>query len=114
MAPGTGNLSCSRASLATAGTLLPVTTSNSVSTPGGWTTNTHGRQFALHPNYAELKAIYDSGKLAVIANVGPLAAPVTRAQWYGPSASKPALPLSLYSHDDQQKAWMSGTPRTSL
>lgn len=111
MAPGTGNLAYTRAALA-ATALLPTTT-NSVSTPGGWTTNTHGRQFALHPNYVELKAIYDSGKLAVIANVGPLAAPVTRAQWYGPSATKPALPLSLYSHDDQQKAWMSGTPRAA-
>jgi uncharacterized protein (DUF1501 family) len=111
MAPGTGNLAYTRAALAA--TALTPTTTNSVSKPGGWTTNTHGRQFALHPNYAELKAIYDTGKLAVIANVGPLAAPVTRAQWYGPSATKPALPLSLYSHDDQQKAWMSGTPRTA-
>jgi len=92
-----------------AATALPATTINSVATPGGWTTNTHGRQFALNPNYAELKAIYDTGKLAVIANVGPLVAPMTRAQWYGPSASRPARPLSLYSHDDQQKGWMSGT-----
>ena len=92
-----------------AATALPATTTNSVATPGGWTTNTYGRQFALHPNYAELKAIYDTGKLAVIANVGPLIAPMTRAQWYGPSASRPPRPLNLYSHDDQQKSWMSGT-----
>lgn len=104
---GTGNLSYTRALLAA--TTLPATTTNSVATPGGWTTNTYGRQFALHPNYAELKAIYDTGKLAVIANVGPLIAPMTRAQWYGPSASRPPRPLNLYSHDDQQKSWMSGT-----
>ena len=102
-----GNLAYTRALLAA--TALPATTSNSVATPGGWTTNTHGRQFALHPNYAELKAIYDTGKLAVIANVGPLIAPMTRAQWYGPSASRPPRPLNLYSHDDQQKSWLSGT-----
>ena len=102
-----GNLAYTRALLAA--TALPATTSNSVSKPGGWTTNTHGRQFALHPNYAELKAIYDTGKLAVIANVGPLVAPLTRAQWYGPSASRPKTPLNLYSHDDQQKSWLSGT-----
>lgn len=106
-ASGTGNLSYLRSQLAA--TALPATTINSVATPGGWTTNTFGRQFALHPNYAELKAIYDTGKLAVIANVGPLIAPMTRAQWYGPSASRPPRPLNLYSHDDQQKSWMSGT-----
>ena len=103
--PGTGNLSYTRAQLAA--TALPATTVNSVAAPGGWTTNTYGRQFALHPSYAELKAIYDTGKLAVIANVGPLIAPITRDQWYkGP---RPATPLNLYSHDDQQKSWQSGT-----
>ena len=103
----TGNLAYTRDLLAA--TALPASTVNSVSKPGGWTTNTHGRQFALHPNYAELKAIYDTGKLAVIANVGSLVAPITRAQWYGPSASRPPRPLNLYSHDDQQKSWLSGT-----
>lgn len=103
----TGNLAYSNAQLAA--TALPASISNTVTTPGGWTTNTYGRQFALHPSYTELKAIYDTGKLAVIANVGPLIAPMTRAQWYGPSASRPPRPLNLYSHDDQQKSWMSGT-----
>ena len=109
MAPGTGNLAYTRAALAA--TALSPTTTNSVTKPGGWTTNTHGRQFALHPKYAELKAIYDAGSLAVIANVGPLVAPVNRAQLYGPSAARPPMPVSLYSHDDQQKAWMSGNSR---
>ena len=112
---GTGNLAFTRAQLAA--TALPPTTGNSLNSnvndpaaaAGGWTTNTYGRQFALHPQYAELKSIFDSGKLAVIANVGPLIAPMTRAQWYGPSATKPAQPRNLYSHDDQQKSWMSGT-----
>ncbi len=109
---GTGNLAFTNAQLD--GTALPATTVNSLTgtaspAAGGWTTNTFGRQFALHPQYAELKAIYDTGKLAVIANVGPLIAPMTRAQWYGPSASKPAQPRNLYSHDDQQRSWMSGT-----
>lgn len=108
----TGNLAYTLAQLDN--TALPATTVNSINglttpTAAGWTTNTHGRQFALHPSYAELKAIYDTGKLAVIANVGPLVAPINRAQWYGPSASRPPQPLNLYSHDDQQKSWMSGT-----
>ncbi len=108
-----GNLAYTRAQLAA--TALPATTGNSLNggapapTAAGWTTNTFGRQFALHPNYAELKGLYDSQQLAVIANVGPLIAPINRAQWYGPSAGRPATPASLYSHDDQQKSWMSGT-----
>jgi uncharacterized protein (DUF1501 family) len=106
-AQGTGNLAYTRAKLAN--TVLPASTSNTVTTPGGWTNNTHGRQFALHPDYVELKALYDTGKLAVIANVGSLIAPISRTQWYGPSATRPATPVGLYSHDDQQKAWMSGT-----
>lgn len=108
----TGNLAYTLPLLAA--TALPATTVNSINglttpTAAGWTTNTHGRRFALHPSYAELKAIYDTGKLAVIANVGPLVAPMTRAQWYGPSATRPKAPLNLYSHDDQTKSWMSGT-----
>ncbi len=105
-----GNLAFTRALLAP--TALPATSGNSVSlavAAGGWTTNTYGRQFAMHPNYTELKDLYYTGKLAVIANVGPLVAPLTRAQWYGPSASRPKTPLNLYSHDDQQKSWLSGT-----
>ena len=111
-ATSTGNLAYTLPQLAA--TALAATTVNSLNglttpTSAGWTTNTYGRQFALHPAYAELKAIYDTGKLAVIANVGPLVAPITRAQWYGPSATRPKAPLNLYSHDDQTKGWMSGT-----
>lgn len=102
-----GNLAYTRAQLAA--TALPATTSNALAVPGGWTTNTYGRQFALHPSYSELHSLYGGGKLAIIANAGPLVAPINRAQWYGPSASRPPLPVNLYSHDDQQKAWMGGS-----
>ncbi|HPG60495.1 MAG TPA: DUF1501 domain-containing protein [Casimicrobium sp.] len=105
-----GNLAYTRAQLAA--TALPETTLNSITSTaspsaGGWTTNTYGRKFALHPNYTELKAIYDAGKLAVISNVGPLIAPINRAEWY--TGTGGARPVNLYSHDDQQKGWMSGT-----
>ena len=102
----TGDLSYTNAQLA-------ATSISSTGTDPGtnsvFTTHTYGRQFALHPSYAELRSLYNSGKLAVIANVGPLVAPLTRAQWYGSSATRPPLPVNLYSHDDQQKGWMSGT-----
>ena len=111
---GSPNLAYTRALLAP--TALPATVVNSLTgttaaTAAGWTTNTHGRQFALHPSYSELAALYNAAnsKLAVVANVGPLIAPLSRAQWYGSSATRPPVPLNLYSHDDQQKSWMSGT-----
>lgn len=110
--PRTGNLSFKRASLAA--TALTARTTNSVSAAaaaGGFTTNTHGRQFALHPSYLKLKGIFDAGKLAVVSNVGPLVAPLTRHNIYtGTGGGRPA---NLYSHDDQQKGWMSGTANVS-
>ena len=102
----TGDLSYSNAQLAatalnaTAGTTDPGI--NSV-----FTNHTYGRRFALHPSYVELASLYNSGKLAVISNVGPLVSPLHRGQWYTNTGGP--RPLNLYSHDDQQKAWMSGT-----
>lgn len=124
--PTTGNLSYARSGLPkfengndVTGALqlsqmtLPSSTTNFLTgtpdpTPGGWTTNTYGRQFALNPCYAELKGIYDAGRLAIIANVGPLLQKVNRHQ-YSAQRSTLKLPLNLYSHDDQQDAWMSAT-----
>jgi len=102
----TGDLSYTNAQLAATAI---ASSGTDPGTSAVFTTHTYGRQFALHPNYTELRSLYNSGKLAVIANVGPLVAPLTRAQWYGSSATRPPLPVNLYSHDDQQKSWMSGT-----
>ena len=110
--PRTGNLSFKRSSLAA--TALAARTTNGVSAvaaTGGFTTNTHGRQFALHPSLLKLKGIFDAGKLAVVANVGPLVAPLTRHNVY--TGTGGARPANLYSHDDQQKGWMSGTANVS-
>ena len=102
---GTGDLSYSQAQLA------PTVIGSAASATGaGFTTDVHGRQFALHPSYTELKSLYDSGKLAVLANTGPLAAQINRNQYFVGGAARPALPVRLYSHDDQQTAWMSGQP----
>jgi uncharacterized protein (DUF1501 family) len=100
-----GNLSYSRAQLSA--TAMPATNVNSIAAAvgGGWTTNTHGREFALHPNYSELKLLYTAGKLAVVANTGPMLASIDRNQWYTGLGARPA---NLYSHSDQQGAWMSG------
>ena len=44
--------------------------------------------FGLHPNLPEVQALFNSGKLAFLANVGPLAQPVTRAQYLANSSAR--------------------------
>lgn len=65
-----------------------------------------GRSFALPNELAPLATLYRSGKLAVVANVGPLIVPTTKAQYQ--SASVP-LPPKLFSHNDQQSVWQSSS-----
>ena len=66
-----------------------------------------GRTWGLHPAMPELKALFDSGKFALLANVGTLAYPLTQAQYNSGSVPRP---LQLFSHNDQQVEWMSSIP----
>lgn len=66
-----------------------------------------GRNFALHPSLGPLKDLFDQGRAAVVANVGPLVAPTTLAQY---KAQSIALPPKLFSHNDQQSLWQSYHP----
>ncbi len=68
--------------------------------------------FGLHPALAALNPLYAAGRLAVQFNVGPLYAPLTKAQ-YRADAGKTALtPPSLFSHSDQQVLWESASTDT--
>ena len=69
-----------------------------------------GKAFGFHPSFAPIKSIYDAGKLAVIANVGTLIAPITKAD-YAANRNRPA---NLFSHSDQQSAWQGLIPNASL
>jgi uncharacterized protein (DUF1501 family) len=51
------------------------------------------------------QGLFARGKLAVVANVGPLIQPTTKAQYL---AGQVPLPRSLYSHNDQQSTWQAG------
>jgi len=65
--------------------------------------------FGLHPALAGLNPLFAAGKLALQFNVGPLHAPLTKAQ-YRADAGKTALtPPSLFSHSDQQVLWESAS-----
>lgn len=70
-------------------------------------TSQAGRSFALHPNLAPLKTLFDAGRLAAVANVGTLIQPVTKAQY---AAGTAAVPPRLFSHNDQQATWQSLQP----
>ena len=90
----------SRTNLALAqNTLLPLTTPTNPSMVG--------RQVAMRPEMAPLKAIYDQGKAAVLANIGPMRAPMTMAQYRNNSVPRP---MGLFSHNDQQSDWQSFGP----
>lgn len=68
-------------------------------------TATQGRSVALHPLMAGARDLFAAGRLAVVANVGPLIRPTTKADYRNPAFAKPA---SLFSHNDQQSTWQSG------
>ena len=81
--------------------LLPLTPSVAL------TGSNAGRQFALPRELAPLKTIWDQGKLAILANVGPLVVPTTKTQYTNLSVP---LPPKLFSHNDQQSVWQSSSP----
>ena len=66
-----------------------------------------GRTFGLHPGMAELHSLFGSGKLALLANVGTLVQPTTKAHY---TAGTVKLPPQLFSHNDQQVQWQSSVP----
>jgi uncharacterized protein (DUF1501 family) len=98
---GYANYQTVRANLALSqGSLLPLQT--------GSTAN-----FGLHPNLPELQGLFNNQKsLAVLANVGTLVQPTTRAQYL----QYQNLPQNLFSHADQQDQWqttqLSGLPNS--
>ena len=66
-----------------------------------------GRQFALPEQFGGIHALFEAGQAAIVGNVGPLVAPLTRADWDTESV---AVPKRLFSHNDQQATWMASAP----
>jgi uncharacterized protein (DUF1501 family) len=69
--------------------------------------NGDGRDFGFHPNMPEMQALFNQGKLGLVANVGTLVAPVTRSQYLAGGA---AVPPQLFSHADQSVQWQTSVP----
>ncbi len=65
------------------------------------------RTWGLHPNLPKLRGLFDGGRAAVVANVGPLVAPLTRDEFLNRTA---AVPPQLFSHSDQTVHWQTSLP----
>jgi len=61
-----------------------------------------GAAYGIHPSMPGVQSLFETGRCAVIANVGPLIEPVTFEQYQQGSVS---LPPQLFSHNDQQDQW---------
>lgn len=65
-------------------------------------TASDGQAYGLHASCPEMRSLFNSGKLAVLNNVGTLVRPVTATQ--ARSGLVP-LPSHLFSHLDQEVQW---------
>lgn len=63
------------------------------------------RPLALHPALDPLRPVFDSKRLAILANVGTLNTPVTKKDLVDNARPYPA---NLFSHNDQQSTWQAG------
>jgi uncharacterized protein (DUF1501 family) len=66
-----------------------------------------GRQYALHPAMPGLAGLFNSGRAAVLLNVGPLIRPTSKAEFFSADRVRYPLPPQLMSHNDQQSVWQS-------
>jgi uncharacterized protein (DUF1501 family) len=76
------------------GSLLPINNGNDV--------------YGLHPQLPELQSLYQAGRAAVLANVGMLVQPISRAAYNTNNSS--IVPNALFSHSDQASQWQSSIP----
>jgi uncharacterized protein (DUF1501 family) len=67
-------------------------------------------RYGFHPALPGLQGLWTAGNLAVVANVGTLVQPLTKAQYLSNSTQKPA---TLFSHIDQQHEWQTANASTS-
>ncbi|MEY2546454.1 MAG: hypothetical protein QOG48_1571 [Verrucomicrobiota bacterium] len=66
-----------------------------------------GRNYGFHPDIGALANLFNQGKLTMVANVGTLVAPTTRSDYINGTA---AVPMNLFSHEDQSVQWMTSVP----
>jgi uncharacterized protein (DUF1501 family) len=65
------------------------------------------REWGLHPSLPGVQGLFDRGRLALVANVGPLVGPLSREEFLSRGA---AVPPQLFSHSDQTVHWQTALP----
>ena len=65
--------------------------------------------YGLHPALSALQPAWQRQALVPLFNVGPLFAPITKADFLASPANSPLRPDNLFSHSDQQTLWESAT-----
>jgi uncharacterized protein (DUF1501 family) len=66
-----------------------------------------GATYGMHPAMGALRGLFNSGKVAVLANVGTLVYPINQHEYQNGLVPTPA---QLYSHDDQTNQWQTSRP----
>ena len=66
-----------------------------------------GSAYALAPELAGLRTLYEQGAAGIVANVGPLVQPTSKADYLTEGVP---LPPRLFSHNDQQSVWQASAP----
>lgn len=106
LAPGTAPVNnATRGSPAKLGGVLPIVPKFTNGLLGS--SENAPNTYALHPVMGETQSLFAAGRLAIIANAGPLIVPLTRDEYK--NNSKPR-PQALGSHNDQQSTWQALGP----
>ena len=77
-------------------TLLPITSSGQPYS-----------EFGIHPSMPELQSLYNNNEIALVANVGTLIRPTSKADYNNTNS----IPSGLFSHSDQQVHWQTSVPQ---
>ena len=65
-----------------------------------------GTPFGFHPRFTDIQGLFNGGHAALLANVGTLVRPTTRAQFQNGQVQ---VPRNLFSHEDQQDQMQTAT-----
>jgi uncharacterized protein (DUF1501 family) len=66
--------------------------------------------FGFHPRMTQTRSLFNTGKLAVLSNVGVLLRPTSKADY----TAKNQLPPQLFSHSDMQDHWETSYPQAPV
>ncbi len=69
--------------------------------------NPDGKEYGLHPNLPNIQQLFETEKLAFIANCGVLVQPTTMSDFN----QAVQLPFGLFSHSDQASHWQTSLPQ---